>query len=150
MKVIFLDIDGVLNSWAWTDKEGERESFPGWNKVDPEACARLNRIVEATGAKVVISSTWRKALRLSEIRGVLAKCGAKVDVIGATPVLWKPRGLEIQSWLDGPDDVEAFVILDDDADMEHLVGKLVQTSCATGLMDEHVDRAIAVLNGGHP
>ena len=156
MKIIFLDIDGVLNSVAWMKAEAAAagndttENTIGWNKVDPAACARLNRIITATGAKIVVSSTWRKMLCLSAIRGVLLGSGVTypVPIIDKTPVLHKPRGLEIQAWLDefhNSNLVEDFVILDDDGDMEHLVDKLVQTSCETGLLDEHVDRAIEIL-----
>lgn len=47
MKIIFLDIDGVLN------RHGDGKDF------EPECVANLNRVLTATGAKLVISSTWR-------------------------------------------------------------------------------------------
>jgi hypothetical protein len=42
--------------------------------------------------------------------------------------------------------VESFVILDDDADMEHLLPRLVQTSMDDGLQDRHVEKAVEILN----
>jgi hypothetical protein len=64
------------------------------------------------------------------------------------------RGQEIQAWLDGAPrygiEVESFVILDDDSDMVHLADRLVKTSFETGLLDEHVDRAIAMLVAAPP
>ena len=47
MKVVFLDFDGVINT-----HEG------AW---DSAAIARLNRITDATGAVIVVSSSWREA-----------------------------------------------------------------------------------------
>jgi hypothetical protein len=60
------------------------------------------------------------------------------------------RGHEIQAWLDARarrQTIESFVILDDSADMAHLLPRLVRTPFATGLGDEHVDQAVAMLGG---
>jgi hypothetical protein len=51
MKVIFLDIDGVLNCWATTER------WRGYIGIDPKLAQRFAELV--TGAKVVLSSTWR-------------------------------------------------------------------------------------------
>ena len=60
-KILFLDIDGVLNTQRWHKKmvEGHapKDSF-GYD-FDPEAVANLCRIIEATGAEIVISSSWK-------------------------------------------------------------------------------------------
>ena len=147
MKVIFLDFDGVLNSHKWI---GANQHLFKSNQlfmhsdVDSEAVARVQRIVDATGAKVVVSSTWRRFNSIGELRRVLKKHGFTGEVISTTPTHGGPRGTEIQSWLnDNP--VEGFVIVDDDSDMVHLMNKLVQTTFDLGLQDEHVDKAIAVL-----
>ncbi len=155
MKVIFLDFDGVLNSEEYSRLRnimGAKDSGSFMHRssgqVDPVAVARLNRIVESTGAAVCISSTWRRLHIIGELNAILRERGFAGRVVGATPWLNKPRGLEIQDWLDlegQRHDVEAFVILDDDADMEHLMDHLVQTNGAAGLEDHHVERAIAML-----
>ena len=54
MKVVFLDIDGVLNDDTTPSRTKSRLIF-----VDREKLLRLKRIVAATGAKIVLSSTWR-------------------------------------------------------------------------------------------
>ena len=57
------------------------------------------------------------------------------------------RGGEIAEWLAEHPEVEHFVILDDGDDMDHLLPWLVQTDHATGLLDAHVERAVAMLRG---
>ncbi len=155
MKVVFLDFDGVLNSVAWIKggRRGERE-MPD-KVLDPAAVLRVNTLCERTGAVVVISSTWR--LFKEDCVALLCRRGFTGTVVGKTPDhSWQPgdasnlwasrsRGSEIQAWLDAHPGVEAFVILDDDADMAHLMDKLVQTDFERGLTDAHVERAVAML-----
>jgi hypothetical protein len=90
-----------------------------------------------------------------ELREILGHFGFKGQIIGATPrsTESKARGKEIDAWLSGSgidrrDPVGSFVILDDDADMEPHMDRLIQTSWQYGLQDEHVVRAIEMLNQG--
>jgi hypothetical protein len=113
----------------------------------------LNRITEETGAKIVVSSVWRTD-GLMKCRENLHSWGVVAPVIGVTPRLYEgynqlPRGLEISKWLEEYDreEVESFVILDDDHDMEHLLPFLVHTPFETGLTEEHADLAIKILTG---
>ena len=57
MKLIFLDIDGVLNYEGY-----ERFTRSGTRFVDPVLIKRLKKIIDRTGAKVVLSSTWRRGI----------------------------------------------------------------------------------------
>jgi hypothetical protein len=140
-RVIFLDIDGVLN----TPRE--------WGRRDAEAFAprlvhRLHRIVGATGAHVVVSSTWRLHHMLDELRGYT---GLGARLVGATPFLpGLSRGLEIDVWLARHPDVGEFVILDDDADMLPHLSRLVQTDYHHGLRPADVSEAIRRLKGEPP
>ena len=160
MKVIFLDIDGVLNSHRFYK---ERKAN-GWKRTEdadeicPKHVQQFNRILDATGAKVVLSSTWRKFHELPEMVGILKSRGCKLaQFIGRTPDgetkmesgLWSScrRGVEIQQWLDSNPGVERFVILDDDSDMEHLLPYLVRCDGMTGLTDAEADEVIKRLNG---
>lgn len=114
--------------------------------VDERAVARVQKIIDATGAKVVISSTWRLLNSLSKLQQLLKAHGLSGEVIGVTPRGDRgERGDEIQTWMDKNGPIESFVILDDDSDMAHLMDKLVQTSFDTGLLDEHVEAAIKML-----
>lgn len=154
MKIIFLDIDGVLNSRQWMEEfhaQHPTEHRFMQERFDEKAVARLQRLVEATDAKIVISSTWRLLHSLSDIRGLLNQHGFKGDVIDKTPRIPDGvRGGEIETWLSQRNsflgDVDSFVILDDDDDMEPLMDKLVQTNFEFGLQDEHVEKAIEMLN----
>ena len=149
IRVLFLDIDGVLNSHAYMQKHRAFWDFADVaSMLDPDACARLDRVLTATGAAVVISSSWRICTRLADIRGALRTRGApSARVIGKTPNPWtgSRRGHEIQRWMDARDDVESFAIVDDDSDMEHLRDRLVQTHIADGLQDAHVMALVAML-----
>lgn len=155
--LIFLDIDGVLNSHDWWNRrEGEPKELMGLYDLDPLACQRLQDICKVTGASLVISSTWRIYHPLDTLRELFKQRGLTAPVIGRTPDLrghektfeepWHNfgRGLEIQWWLQHylPSDEavcnQRFVIIDDDRDMGDLLGKLVQTRTATGLTDLEV------------
>ena len=119
MKVIFLDFDGVLN----VIPQGHDE-FGGI--FHPEFVDNLKRIIDETGAKLIISSSWRhsgldKMKRMWEFRGYPG------EIIGVTPDLYRfldfegqrtmVRGDEIQAILDREPEITNYVILDDDTDM---------------------------------
>lgn len=121
MKVLFLDIDGVLN-WA-----GTQERYNGFIGLDPSRIARFNRIIEAhPDVKIVISSTWRKTASFIEdgfdgLVKLLADNGLKGEIIGHTIITFShmPRGSEIRDWLEDYQEendgqLPTFVILDDD------------------------------------
>lgn len=142
MKIIFLDIDGVLNV----------------NVFQAKFINNLKTIIEATDAKIVISSSWRKK-GLSQIQDMWLNRGMPGVVIDTTPSIYTkkelinfwndqhihptprkanysiPRGCEIQYWLHSKgfrhinwskeeqqkyikdSGIESYVILDDDSDM---------------------------------
>lgn len=58
MKVIFLDIDGVLNSNDWYVKTRGVGGYNGGD-IDPECIELINDLIDATGAKIIMSSSWR-------------------------------------------------------------------------------------------
>ena len=172
MRVIFLDIDGVLNSERYALKLEEKHRqlghpedsracgcFKIHHQIDPDAIARLNRLVAVTEAKIVISSTWRKLFDPPELRLVLEEHGLVAEIIGQTPDghvepqmldVYGPleriyRGYEIDFWLRHHPEVDRFVILDDGSDMAMHKNRLVQTDSDDGLCDEHVHFAVHVL-----
>ncbi len=148
-RVIFLDIDGVLVTWDTLKKDTESGKEGRFNSFDPKAVERLNKIIEATDSEVVISSTWRMTPNKGDLFRHLRKEGIKTykGRFDTTPVLDKERGHEIQKWLlQCHTHVDNFVILDDDSDMVHLIDKLVKTSMKDGLQDEHVIKALTILN----
>jgi len=162
MKIIFLDIDGVLNSFEkLTDPDATKHNK--WNpemlmrcginlEVFPEFVKRLNKITKATDAKLVMSTSWRigDLEWWADLVILLHNSGVKGFILGRTPNgRYKRRGNEIRAWLKEHKDenIESFIILDDDGDMGDYMDQLIQTKHDTGLQDEHVKRAIEMLNG---
>lgn len=149
MRIIFLDIDGVLNNleslrFPRTNVKSSRHSY---STAHPNCVSALNRIAEKTNARIVISSTWR-GIGLEILFELFHKWGITAPTVGRTP-LWDrscERGDEIASWLSKNPQVESFVILDDGDDMSMLTHRLVQTNHELGLTMQDADRAIAILN----
>lgn len=150
MKVIFLDVDGVLNHAS----SNALYSLGGYNYmgIEPEKVALLNKIVEATGAHVVLSSAWRTMMNVQDFQSYMDSLGFVGQVIGATDVLrGHIRGDEIERWLtDWPGEpVNSYVIIDDRTDMrEEQLANFVTTSWSTGLTDIGVADAIRILGRG--
>lgn len=148
MKIIFLDFDGVINCQTRWKKYCVQVDEQSSSMIDPVAVRRLAALVKETDARIVISSTWRRFYALADLRRFLALFGIPDDVvIGVTPILpGEQRGREIRFWLNTHPDVTAFVVFDDDADMESVEANFVQTSWLRGLLDEHIDVARRLLN----
>ena len=155
MKIIFLDIDGVLNSSAYRTQMGMRYFS---EIIDQRKMLLLKHIVEETGAEVVLSSTWRKFWNPGESQ--LDPAGQHIQQIfrdyglwihSKTPVLEKSgRNEEIQAWLSQNPYIDGYVILDDkDFDWpKDLRCHFVQTDlCGDGLGEIQVQQAIDVLKG---
>lgn len=158
--VLFLDFDGVLNSTDWYQRRTHRGSLP-YDEIDPLAVQRLNRIVAETGCKIVVSSTWRLLYSLDQFKAMLMLVGdERLPLIDCTPdgatkehgPLWAAcqRGTEIQMWREANNHDGPYAVLDDDTDMDDVVDHFVQTQFATGLLDEHVEEAIALLTPPAP
>jgi len=150
--LIFLDIDGVLNSArylaAHTDGEGVvivDGAFDATAHVDPECVERLNRLVADTGASVVLSSSWRISFGMEKTQSSLAARGFAYQLADSTPrILGEPRHTEIRAYLSNYAEWPPFVILDDAA--EAGIGLVEQfVHVRDGLEDAHIDQARAVL-----
>jgi hypothetical protein len=181
VKVLFLDVDGVLNSAAFLARvEGSFARGPDWvHMLDAEPCARLERVLAATGAKIVLSSSWRHHVDAGLMTVMLRRRGVEAaEVVDMTPhfvrvnncnmqrsrcaeplrrstLIFAPdeygeRGHEIQRWLTLHPEVTEFAIVDDNSDMAHLRDRLVLTSWGTGMLDEHADALIATLGTVKP
>lgn len=137
MKIIFLDVDGVLNS--------EQDRF-SWTIESDKHLILLACIVRRTNAKIVVSSSWRNCSLLDTLKKRLNDFSMSVfDVTGYNKN--GIRGLEIKEWLDNHNDIESFVILDDEVfDIkEHFPNNFVQTSMKVGLQKEGAEKCIAIL-----
>lgn len=159
MKIIFLDIDGVLNSvqsanmyYRMCIKTGKPFGRRAMREDEfcPIACSNLRYILdEVPDVNIVVSSSWRIGRTLEELQTLLENIGVpKEKVISKTPRLNTERGIEIDSWLMSfahKENLE-FVILDDDSDMAHLKDKLIQTDFRTGLTWIEVEKVIEAFN----
>ncbi len=184
MKLIFLDIDGVLNcenayrsgecnytNWNWEDgREDHHQSFCSWSKE------LLNKLIEETGAKIVISSTWRSS-GIEFMRKVWELEGMSGEIIGITPNFRGdingytiPRGCEIDYYLEhdlkfnhinwdqsvqqeyiDKSGVENYIIIDDDSDMlygqrNHFVHVLPSPRNKSGFNQYYYEEALSKLS----
>lgn len=153
MKVIFLDFDGVLNSQqhiqdVWKHPRGSEGFDDDGAMLSAPLVRRVQKICTATGAAVVLSTSWRIADKFEQLVDWLRERDLSAPVIGKTPRSCAGyRGEEIRQWLNDNPGVDAFVILDDGSDMEPFADRLIQTDFEVGIEDRHVDRAIAMLSG---
>jgi hypothetical protein len=148
MNILFLDIDGVLNSQNWFKSEAferaratfKEKRMAGSNErtaaelrachIDPDALTLLKKCIQDLKLTVVLSSTWRTLPS-----GIEALKQAGLSFIGMTPEISSTRGLEIQAWIDQNNVTGNFAILDDDDNMEHLHPHLIQTFFCTGFTE---------------
>ena len=143
MKILFLDIDGCLNSHqsaAYFHRLGVNPN----KHFCPIALSNLLSILEEfPDLRLVISSTWRLGETLESMQQKLGSLGVPAErIISLTPRhprnhdgVSVPRGEEIAAWLKMyGKDVSHYVILDDDADMAGVQDALVQVDEWHGLM----------------
>lgn len=97
MKVIFLDVDGVLNSDEYFNSIKDQKINTIENQIDINKVKLLKQAVNTTGAKLVLSSSWRYTKNANNLKALLLNYGMIVD---STPFLNNERGKEIKKWLD--------------------------------------------------
>lgn len=139
-KVLFLDVDGVLNSMTWFASQPPTSV----TEVDPVAVRRIQRIVAATGCMVVLSSSWRGS---AELEAKLRDAGVPIDDV--TPKYTdRDRGYEIQAWLIDHPEATEIAILDDDADAGNWrPDKFIRCYTRNGMYGKHEKAVIALLGG---
>jgi hypothetical protein len=150
LKIIFLDIDGVLNNLK--DMKSDEPQTDVWvrdyRKWNKEALEILNDIVEETGAKIVISSSWRKLepdFQWWNEQFRLVKIDA--ECVGITPISRNGfRGREVKEYLSEHPEIESYVILDDESDF-YPDQPRVHIAMGVGLRFTHKKLAIQLLNG---
>ena len=172
--VVFLDIDGVLNSpknyrtWAQKTREGDHARDPqsviaevqsgrpeaDRNAIwlfDPDMVERLNHITDTGNADIVVSSSWRLfygEARFPELAQLMRDAGITGPILGMTPSRWYQRGEAIRQWLysERPGG-SRLVILDDEYPSEFpgLRPWLQQTSSTVGIQEGDVTEALQKL-----
>jgi hypothetical protein len=151
VRVLFLDIDGVLNRGGFS---ATAES----SSLDPALVARLNVVLAATGAKLVLSSSWRYlilggAMNLAGFDYLLRTHGvAKGCLVGHTRADEEltGRGAQILRWIEEHGPVEAWAVVDDVeiADLGGERWRFVHTDPRAGLLGVDADSIIGILTGG--
>jgi len=181
-KIIFLDIDGVLNCEdayksgeckyvEFTSENGGKDHYQGFCRRSKDL---LNRLIDETGAEIVISSTWRRS-GIEFMKKVWELEGMSGEIIGLTPSLRNseisiPRGLEIDHFLKNDLDfyhinwdqgmqmdrmeksgIGNYIIIDDDSDMlygqrNHFVHVLPSPRNKMGFNEEYFNEALLKLS----
>ena len=163
MNIIFLDVDGVLNSEAYFEENKNK----GYLAISDYHLQMLAKIYHTCNANIVLSSSWR-ILDDKDVKSEIYQCLldelARYDmkIVSKTSVIGMNRPLEIKTWLDSYNrwnqDTIHFVSLDDDFSKEDYdkygIGDCLIKTCfycnkvsEGGLQPGHVAKAIEILNG---
>lgn len=175
MKLIFLDIDGVLNHQdGYATKECTFDFKHKYQRFALESKRLLNKLIAETGAKIVISSTWR-ADGIERLKEIFELEGIVGEIIGVTPHYSipgygsAPRGSEIESYLKSrgfwhinysreeqqkymdASGIENYIILDDDSDMlynqrDHFVHVVPSPRNTAGFNQYFYEQALKLLS----
>lgn len=147
MQVLFLDIDGVLNTAA---------SLAEGVHLLPEKCLLIRRVCEQVpDVQIVISSTWRGGIHIKSMKEMLWRCGIPRDrIIAYTPHTTSGfRGDEINEWIlshlkaQPACEYVKYVIIDDDSDFHEYQKPLqIKTTMSAGLLYRHIQQIIEILN----
>jgi len=147
LKILFLDIDGVLNSEIYYKNLSHSDN--GMSRFDPNSVELIKKLVQEFSLQIVISSTWRYGaadrlmheLKDSKLIGYLYN-------EWFTPVIHPAhRGTEIKLWLDLHPEVFDYIIIDDDENiLEEQMRRFVKTDLHEGMTEEHFNRVRAILS----
>ena len=154
MKIIFLDFDGVMDT-AYYDHMLSKQGLPGNDPYgtvfDPNCVHNLRRIIDNTGADIVISSSWKHFVTYKEFLEMWDARGLPGFVTDVTPIpnMRRNRGDEIDAWLNECN-VECQYVIIDDLDgsnfNEHQIPRLLVVNPFFGLDEDTAERAIYLLN----
>lgn len=151
MKIIFLDFDGVMDT-AHYDNYLNYMNLPYKDKFgilfDPDCVRNLGRIIDATGADIVVTSTWKDFMTYKEILEMWEYRQLPGFVTDTTPTCSRHRGDEIDAWLNDCRAECEYVIIDDMDESqfnEHQYERLFVVSPYDGLNDDVADKIIELL-----
>ena len=157
MKALFLDIDGVIATPTSMRANHARGLDPSEYRYDGVALMYVGRLVERTGAKVVLSSSWREDLDTADpyLRLIVNNMVSQLEragapIFGVTPKIGgADRSAEIAAWLD-QNPCDAWVIIDDLARFEQrpdvCEGHLVIVEDSEGIRHRHYVQALRMLS----
>ena len=158
-KIIFFDINGVLNSMDYFEQAKDCKGYTG---INPEKAKLLKEIVDRTGAEIVLSSTWRclgkrkdelEHAMYTYLSDTLHEYG--LEIVDHTPCIDQDRPKEIKAWLDNQKDKDIRFVSFDDNYPKHKYDEVGIGDCLMrtsffekdgGLRQEHVEKAVEILN----
>lgn len=157
MKLLFLDIDGVLNN-----EKSQTCAPSGCTGIDDKLTKRLARIIEETDALIILTSDWKIGWESFDVdcsedakylNRKLKRFGLKISAktydYYVYDLFFEDRGKGIHKYLEKVNNVESYVVIDDhtftDFDIE-IMEHLVLTDCKEGLTDSDVEKSICLLN----
>lgn len=148
MKIIFLDVDGVINSiqklkevYYLTNKPHSGIDYP----FDDICLNNLKELINETEAKIVVTSTWRKTQEgRKRLEEELDKYDLLKDLIGYTKVL-ENRAIEIKDYLNNLEGNIQYIILDDDYISKSFNKYLIKCDNYYGFREAEKERAIKEL-----
>ena len=147
-KFIFLDIDGVLIEFK-NEESVNHEDFnydKDWHK---EGVDNVNKLVNETGAKVVITSSYRKTKSLKELQDKFDEVGLKFKIHGITSNDKLTRGTEVEDYVK-EHNIKHFVVIDDQNHDFHNVCPecFVKVTVNKGFSKENLNKAIKIFSKG--
>jgi hypothetical protein len=153
MNIIFLDIDGVLNTERFIKYQIEHHECDPYEadfNFDPICMKNLKKLIDKTNSYIVISSSWRTSKRLiNEISNNLKLYDINNRFFSSTPnLIDKTRGEEIEFWLDCFSDMNLnYIIIDDENDVGKLKNRLVLCDQYYGFTKIELEKALELLRG---
>lgn len=157
MKVIFLDIDGVLNSAGFQEENK-------YDLIDRKNEALIKRLIDRTGAAVVLSSGWKlwfddgmrpTTEKAAGLYNVLCEYGIALfdktpdfstEEIRKNRTFSKVKAKEIKAWLSNHTGIESYAVIDDmDLKDGDIAARTVRTNGNKGFSEEDIHRAIKIL-----
>lgn len=166
MKVIFLDVDGVINSTRSyiarrhllksVSADNDGDFFISLTKpvIDPIAVDLVNKLLTELDMMIVVSSSHRLHVsndggKLKNLQWYFTQFGILGErIVGWTPVLNAARGTEIAAWLNERSDITHYVIIDDSSDMlEEQLPFFVHVDENVGFSADDYYRAFKIIEG---
>lgn len=135
IKILFLDIDGVLNSYR------NAHSLESSRFYEKQKLELVKEIVKETDCKVVLTSM---RLNFHDCKKDLTEGGLEIYDSLMVPFVFKD--IAIQTWLKKHSDIEKYVILDDNF-LEMFSDCFVKTSSYYGLTKRKMNDVINIFNG---
>lgn len=144
MKIIFLDLDGVLNNWYHPDL------------IARENLNILKKILALSKAKIVLTSSNKYPLQRQNIKNITGSYLEKyvkiiqnegISIYDVTPYVKEDRSLEIKAYLESNTNITDFVIIDDELVAPAFLKYQVLLDWNRGLQEEHIKPVLAILNG---